>query len=317
MNAASGGADRILVVDNEADIRRFVEVNLRLEGFEVISASDGEEGLRRAFDSDPAMVLLDVMMPDIDGYEVCRRLRADPRTSHIPVILLTAKSLTVDKVVGLAAGADDYVLKPFDPMELVARVRTVLRRAAELRGASPLTGLPGNHRIESEISRRLDEGVPFAVGYADLNDFKSYNDHYGFLEGDEVIRTTADVLRAALVAEATDDAFLGHIGGDDFVLVFHPTLVDQVCRAAIEGFDAVVPSLYAEEDLERGYLETLGRRGEVQRFGLITMAIGATSNLQRSFADHRRVVAVATEMKAYVKRTFAGRSAYAVDGRSG
>lgn len=114
--------NRILVVDNEADIRRFIEVNLRLEGFEVISAGDGEEGLARAFEFDPSLVLLDVMMPGIDGIEVCRRLRADPRSSHIPVILLTAKSLTVDKVVGLAAGADDYVLKPFDPMELVARV---------------------------------------------------------------------------------------------------------------------------------------------------------------------------------------------------
>jgi DNA-binding response OmpR family regulator len=106
----------------------------------------------------PSLILLDVMMPGLDGFEVCRRLRADPRTSHIPVIFLTAKSMTADKVVGLTAGADDYVLKPFDPVELIARVRTTLQRAAELRATSPLTGLPGNHRIGIEISRRLAAG---------------------------------------------------------------------------------------------------------------------------------------------------------------
>lgn len=311
------GGDRILVVDNETDIRRFVEVNLRLEGFEVVVAGDGPEGLQRAFESDPALVLLDVMMPGIDGIEVCRRLRADPRTSHIPVILLTAKSMTVDKVVGLAAGADDYVLKPFDPMELVARVRTTLRRAADLRGASPLTGLPGNHRIETEISRRLEDDQPVAVAYVDLNDFKSYNDHYGFLEGDKVIQATAQVLREALTTGGTADSFLGHIGGDDFVMVFHPSLIDDVCIQGIRRFDEMIPALYATEDLERGHLELQDRRGQTQRYGLISMAIGATSNTQRTFIDHRQMVSVATEMKSHVKRSSPGRSAYAVDGRSG
>ena len=310
-------ADRILVVDNEADIRRFIEVNLRLEGFDVVVAGDGDEALERACDSDPALVLLDVMMPGIDGIEVCRRLRADPRTSHIPVILLTAKSMTVDKVVGLAAGADDYVLKPFDPMELVARVQTTLKRAADLRGASPLTGLPGNHRIETEIARRLASDEPIAVAYVDLNDFKSYNDHYGFLAGDKVIKATAQVLRTALTLPGLDDSFLGHIGGDDFVMAFDPDAIDEVCQRALDAFDRMMPGMYAPADLERGYLETEDRRGEIQRYGLVTMAIGVTANVQRVFDDHREIVHVATEMKTYVKRTYTGVSAYAVDGRTG
>jgi diguanylate cyclase (GGDEF)-like protein len=308
--------DRILVVDNEADIRRFIEVNLRLEGFEVVTAADGAEALDKARQSDPALVLLDVMMPGIDGIEVCRRLRADPRTSHIPVILLTAKSMTVDKVVGLAAGADDYVLKPFDPMELVARVQTTLRRAADLRGASPLTGLPGNHRIETEIARRLTEGEPIAVAYVDLNDFKSYNDHYGFLAGDKVIQATAQVLRDALTGDDLEDSFLGHIGGDDFVMAFNPRCIDLVCTTALRAFDQMIPTLYAPADLERGYIESEDRRGQVQRYGLVTMAIGVTSTLNRGFADHRAIVHVATEMKTFVKRSHSGSSAYAVDGRT-
>jgi diguanylate cyclase (GGDEF)-like protein len=307
--------ERILIVDNEADIRRFVEVNLRLEGFEVMVAEDGAKGLQKAFESTPSLVLLDVMMPGIDGIEVCRRLRADPRTSHIPVILLTAKSMTVDKVVGLAAGADDYVLKPFDPMELVARVRTVMRRASDLRGASPLTGLPGNHRIETEIARRLEQHESIAVAYVDLNDFKSFNDHYGFLEGDKVIQATAEVLRQVLTSGSASGSFLGHIGGDDFVMVFHPDHIDSICRQAIEAFDDVIPGMYAQADLERGFLELADRRGETRRYGLVSMAIGVTTNTHRNFDDHRHMVMVATEMKSHIKRTERGKSAYAVDGR--
>src|SRR5919106_3778308 len=147
--------DIVLVADDDEDIVRFVEVNLRLEGFEVITASDGEQALEMATESLPDLILLDVMMPRLDGFEVCQRLRHDGRTKHISVIMLTAKSLSADKVVGLTAGADDYIIKPFDPIELVARVRSRLRRNAEMRAVSPLTGLPGNHRIEEELADRV------------------------------------------------------------------------------------------------------------------------------------------------------------------
>ena len=307
--------ETILVADNEPDILRFVEVNLRLEGFDVLLAADGEEALQQVIDHRPALILLDVMMPKMDGFEVCRRVRADPRTTHIPVILLTAKSLTVDKVVGLTAGADDYVLKPFDPMELVARVRTTLRRAQDLRGSSPLTGLPGNHRIEQEIARRLAEGEVFAVAYADLNEFKAYNDHYGFLRGDDVIVLTADVLRGALVDHAEGPVFLGHIGGDDFVFVCAPADIPAVCADVVSTFDLRVRDLYSEADLERGYVEVSDRQGDARRYPVTSIAIGVATNERRAFVDHREVAEVAAEMKSYVKRTSDG-SAWAVDVRS-
>ena len=187
----------VLIADDDRDIVRFVEVNLRLEGFEVITAHDGQDALDKALDLQPNLILLDVMMPRMDGYEVCTKLRADGRSAHIPVIMLTAKSLSADKVLGLTAGADDYIIKPFDPMELVARVKTTLRRASEMRSLSPLTGLPGNLRIEQEIAHRMERGKAVAVAYADLDNFKSYNDRYGFLRGDEVISLFAQVLRQA------------------------------------------------------------------------------------------------------------------------
>src|SRR3954466_12234896 len=173
MNTAStsDNGGRILVVDDDPDIARFVEINMRLEGFNVRIARDGEEALAAIAVDVPDLVLLDVMMPRVDGVEVCRRLRADPATAHLAIIMLTAKSLSADKVVGLTAGADDYLIKPFDTLELVARVRSTMRRNAEMRAASPLTNLPGNTRIGDEILRRISTGRAFAVCYLDLDNF--------------------------------------------------------------------------------------------------------------------------------------------------
>jgi diguanylate cyclase (GGDEF)-like protein len=305
----------ILVVDNEPDILRFVEVNLRLEGFEVATARDGEEALARAFELRPSLVVLDVMMPKIDGFEVLRRLRADTRTRTIPVIILTAKTAMMDKVVGLTEGADDYVLKPFDPIELVARVRTTLKRSTELLDSSPLTSLPGNHRIGQELAERIARAEPVALAYADLNEFKAFNDHYGFLRGDDVIILLADALREALREHAGPDAFVGHIGGDDFLAICRPHDVAAVCEAVIARFDSTIPSLYDAEDVERGWIEVEDRRGEQQRYKLMTVAIGVATNERRAFDDHRELVQVASEMKNYVKRNRHG-SAYAIDVRS-
>ncbi len=307
---------RILVADDDPGVRGAIELHLKVEGFEVLEAEDGPSTLEIARREAPDLVLLDVMMPGMDGFEVCRRLRADPRTTHIPVIVLTAKSLAVDKVVGLAAGADDYVAKPFDPDELVARIRTTLRRTADLRGASPLTGLPGNHRIETEIATRLASGTPIAVAYVDLNDFKAFNDHYGFLRGDEAILLIADVLREALTAIGGEDVFLGQIGGDDLGGGRPPAPAAGVGRHGVAEFDRRVPALYDPEDLERGWIEVTTRRGDIDRFGVMTVAIGVASTARRTFTDHRHLVQVATEMKSYVKGADRQVSAWAIDSRT-
>ncbi len=134
---------RILVVDDDEDIAGFVAMNLRMEGFDVVVAHDGAVALDMVRRTSPDLVILDLMMPEVDGVEVTKRLRADAMTSALPIIMLTAKGQTPDKVLGLQAGADDYMVKPFDTLELVVRVRNTLRRNQEFREVSPLTGLPG------------------------------------------------------------------------------------------------------------------------------------------------------------------------------
>ena len=306
--------EMVLIADDDRDIVRFVEVNLRLEGFEVLTAHDGEDALTKALDLQPNLILLDVMMPRMDGYQVCTRLRADGRTAHIPVIMLTAKSLSADKVLGLTAGADDYIIKPFDPMELIARVKTTLRRASEMRSLSPLTGLPGNNRIELEIQHRMERGMAVAVAYADLDNFKSYNDRYGFLRGDEVISLFAQVLRRAAQDAAGPEGFVGHIGGDDFVAIVPSEQAEAFAAQVIADFDERVPSLYDPEDAAAGAIDVEDRQGQPRRFPIVSVSLGIASSGQRAFGDHRELVATATELKSVAKKDRG--SSFAMDRRT-
>jgi DNA-binding response OmpR family regulator len=303
----------VLVVDDDPDIAKFIEINLRLEGYDVRTAYDAEQALVYIGVEAPDLVLLDVMMPKIDGVELCRQLRADPATANMPVIMLTAKSLSADKVVGLTAGADDYIIKPFDTLELVARVRSTLRRNAEMRSVSPLTGLPGNNRIDLEISTRVATDARFAVCYFDLDNFKAFNDRYGFLRGDDVILLAATALRRASSEVGEPAPFVGHVGGDDFVAVCEQEQAEPFCRRVVEIFDDEVWHRHDSGDAERGFLEIVDRQGIVRRSPLVSFSVGIALSGRRSYRDHREVVAVATEMKAVAKGTPG--SAIAVDRR--
>jgi diguanylate cyclase (GGDEF)-like protein len=306
-------AETILVVDDDPDIARFVEVNLRSAGYEVSVASDGEQALEKAAELRPDLVLLDVMMPRIDGFEVAQRLRRNPQTASTSIIMLTAKALSTDKVLGLTAGADDYIIKPFDPIELLARVKGTLRRAKEMRNLSPLTGLPGNIRIQEEIERNVRDDRPFAVLYCDLDNFKAYNDQKGFVRGDRLIQSTARIIQDAVVEFAGSDGFVGHVGGDDFVAVVPPESAEDVAKRIVERFDGDIHEFYEREDMERGYIEVEDRKGVMQKLPLAGVSVGIATTDVRRFAHYGEAVAVATEMKQFAKRE--SRSSYAIDRR--
>ena len=306
-------SERILVADDDKDIARFVELNLTLEGFDVELVHDGAEALRRATEDPPDLIVLDVMMPVIDGVEVVRRLRAQAATAAVPVVMLTAKSLSADKVVGLTAGADDYIVKPFDTLELVARVRTTLRRTADNRAVSPLTGLPGNHRLDIEIASRANSTQPYAVCHVDLDEFKSFNDAYGFLRGDDLLLVLSSCLQQVAGEAGEPPPFVGHVGGDDFVVVCTPDQAEPLSHSLVKMFDAAVPGFYDPADTARGFLEVTDRRGELRRHPLVSISVGVAIYTGGD-RDHRAVVAAASEMKG-VAKTQAG-SVVAVDRRA-
>jgi diguanylate cyclase (GGDEF)-like protein len=295
--------DLILVVDDDQDIASFVEFNLKVHGYEVVRARDGQDALEVMETRRPDLAVVDWMMPRMDGVELTRRLRAEPLTSALPVIMLTAKSMTVDKVVGLTAGVDDYLVKPFDTAELIARVSSTLRRNKEFREVSPLTGLPGNARVRREIADRMKTGGEYSVGYIDIDRFKSVNDVYGFDRGDEFITALARSLHRAVAALNQPPIFLGHIGGDDFVFICTPEQVLPLTKRAVTDFEQAADQLYEPEDAQRGYIEVPDRRGNKHRAALVTLSIGVAQATVdgRRFTDPRVVIAVASEMKKVAK----------------
>jgi diguanylate cyclase (GGDEF)-like protein len=308
------GGESLLVADDDPFIARLLEIELRAAGYDVRVASDGNQALELAQVRAPDLVLADVMMPNMDGFELTRRLRQDPRTATVSIIMLTARGLSADKLEGFAIGADDYIVKPFDTPELLARIRGVLRRAKEMRAQSPLTGLPGNVRIEEEIEGLVARGGEFALLYADLDHFKAYNDHYGFMRGDQAIQATSTLLEDVSREVTGSDAFVGHVGGDDFVVIVAPEKAEEVANVMVARFDEQVPELYDPEDRERGYVEVANRRGELQRFPLLAISIGIATTERREYAHYAEVVAIATEMKTFTKGT-AG-SSWAIDRRT-
>lgn len=306
--------ERILVVDDDPDILQFVRLNLELDGFDVDLAGGGREALEMAAAAPPDLMLLDVMMPEIDGLTVLRRLRSDPGTANIPVIVLTARSLAEDRVKGLDLGADDYITKPFDLEELIARVRTVLRRSQQMRDLSPLTGLPGNFRITAKLEEYIDSGELVAVVHADLDNFKAFNDHYGFMRGDSVIKFTARTLLSAAEAVKDPIGFVGHVGGDDFVAVVTAENMKPFCDEVVTRFDDGILDHYDTVDALQGYIEVTDRRGERHAFPICSLSMGVATSEKKRLASEWEASSVASEMKEVAKRTPG--TNYQVDRRS-
>ena len=305
---------RVLVVDDEPDLSMLIEHHLKGQGLEVHVAGDGPAAIEMAKRLQPDLILLDVMMQGMSGYAVCERLREDPRSANAFIIMLTGRVQTEDRMLGLTAGADEYLTKPFDPEELVARVKAALRRVREMRALSPLTGLPGNIHIQQRIEHLVAEGRPFALLYADLDHFKAYNDRFGFVRGDRALQSVASAIRDVVDETAGPGTFVGHVGGDDFVAIVPPDAAEAVAAAVVERFDALVPQLYDPDDLARGYIDVVDRRGEPQRFPLLTISVGVTSTANRTFEHFGEAVTVATELKQFAKREDG--SSFALDRRS-
>jgi diguanylate cyclase (GGDEF)-like protein len=312
---AQGAGHRVLVVDDDRNLRKIISTNLELAGFAVEVAADGPEALSLIENVQPDIVLLDLMMPHMDGYEVAQRIRnhQNPTIANVPIIILTAKGETEDKLRGFEAGADDYITKPFGPQELLARVRAKIRRVEVDSSLSPLTRLPGNLAIEAELRRRIDSGEPFAVIYLDLDNFKAFNDVYGFTHGDEAIvllaRVTVDVVRR----RGTPNDFVGHIGGDDFIAVTLSERSEEIAKEIIAEFDRDIRNLYSAKDLRAGYIETRDRRGALNRFPIMTISMAIVSNDRSQLNNYAQVGEAAAELKRYAK-SIAG-SVYVKDKR--
>lgn len=292
--------EKILIIDDDPDILDVLNLTLS-ETFTVISASNGKEGLEQVKTKNPDIIITDYNMPVMNGPEFCRNLRKDILLRHLPVIMLTGKGDTKDMVLGIESGADDYLIKPFEPESLLARIRMILTRTSRSLDANPLTHLPGNTSIMDELQNRIDSGQNFAVGYVDLDKFKIYNDKYGFEHGDEIIRQTARVLIDSTHTICGDEAFVGHIGGDDFVFVCDDAKADQVSQKIIDDFDKSSPSFYSEQDRAAGFIMGKDRQGQEVKTGFVSISIGIVSSAAQNITHVAQIGEVGAELKKFAK----------------
>jgi len=304
---------RILLVDDDPDILDVLEITLAEENYEILKAKDGEEAIRIIQSKPLDLVLLDYNMPKMNGQQVCRKVKQDLLLRHIPIIMVTGKGEVSDKVGGINAGADDYIVKPFEPKELLARIHMILRRTERDLEANPLTRLPGNVSILNELTSRIETHVFFAVCYIDLDKFKAYNDKYGFEHGDEVIRETARILIQATQRFGNSDDFIGHIGGDDFVVVTLPKSADNICKEIISEFEQKSPSFYNDIDRKNGYTISHDRQGKEQKIPLLSVSIGVVTNEARKIEHVAQIGEIGAELKSYAKKL--ERSNYVKDQR--
>jgi len=300
------GKARLLIVEDDVDISTMLKIYFSGLGYDVDTAMRGSDALEKTRHALPHLIVLDIMLPDIDGYEVCRHLRTNMRTSHIPVIFLTQKDERSDRLQGLELGADDYITKPFDIEELKLRVQGAIRRSERESLTDPRSGLPAGRLIEEQL-RKIIRETGWAFLDMRINHFEPFKDVYGFVAGDDVLRFTGMLIGEVLDELGTPADFVGHAGGDNFIIITTEGASNGVRTRLKERFTEEVQTHYNFIDRQQGFILAPGPDGQSEQFPLMTLAIGLVSPSQTSFADIQKI----TELAAEARRQDAGTAARA------
>jgi PleD family two-component response regulator len=290
------GKARLLVVEDDIDIGNMLKIYFSGMDFDVDVAVRGTDALEKTKQVLPHLIVLDIMLPDIDGYEVCRNLRTSMRTSHIPVIFLTQKDERSDKLQGLELGADDYITKPFDIEELKLRVQGAIRRSERESLTDPRSGLPAGRLIEEQL-RRIIRERGWALLDARVNNFDSFKDVYGFVASDDVLRFTAMLIGEVVDEHGTTADFIGHAGGDNFIIITQETKADTIKGRLKERFNQEVLSHYNFMDRQQGFVNAPAADGTTVKVSFMTMSVGVVSPSVDSFADIREITELAAEAR--------------------
>ena len=287
------GKPRLLVVEDDHDISNLLKFFFSKHDYEVDIASKGGEALEKTRQSLPHLIVLDIMLPDIDGFEVCRSLRTNLRTSHVPIIFLTQKEERIDRLKGLELGADDYITKPFDIDELKLRVQRAIQRSQQQSLTDPSSGLPSGKLIEDQLRRiiRLKNWVLIDVR---INHFEAFKDVYGFVAGSDVIRFTGMLANEILDELGTPNDFLGHASGDNFIIITSKENAPAIGQMLKTRFAEEAVLHYTFIDREQGYIQVPGKAEKVP---FMTLAVGLVSPTDYEFADIREITEVAAEIR--------------------
>ncbi|MBN1666366.1 MAG: response regulator [Anaerolineales bacterium] len=287
---------RLLIVEDDFDISNMLRIYFTGQGYEVDIAPRGSDALQKTRQNLPHLIVLDIMLPDIDGYEVCRTLRTQTRTRHIPVIFLTQKDERSDKLQGLELGADDYITKPFDIEELKLRVQNAIARAERESLTDPRSGLPSGRLIEEEL-RRIIRAEGWALMDIRISHFNPFKEEYGFVAGDDVLRFTAMTLNEVVDDLGTTEDFIGHAGSDNFIIITSQEKASQIRANIKERFAEEVLTHYNFMDREQGFITVTNEEGQPERVPLMKISVGVVSPAEYQFADIREITELAAEAR--------------------
>lgn len=294
--------ERILVVDDDEASLEIIDFILEQEGHVIEHTYSAVETFLKLETYKPDLMIVKVELPEMSGLELVQKISQDQAFQGTPVMLMSAKKISArDRAEGFAVGCDDYVILPALPRELLMRVKAVLRRQNMALDSNPLTRLPGNSTILRAVENRIKGNEAFTVLYCDLNHFKAYNDCYGFLKGDEVIKFTAEAIVKVVRHMSGPGDFVGHIGGDDFVVFSTPERTFELCDTIIQEFDEGILRFYNETDRKQGFIHTKDRQGKPVTYPIMGIAIGVVNSEKREFTQVGEVAEVGAELKKHAK----------------
>ncbi len=303
---------RILIIDDSIEHIKIL-INLLDDLYDIYFAKNGEEGLRLLPTIVPDLILLDILMPGMDGFEVCKKIKQNEEWKETPLIFISAQGDDEDETKGLSLGAIDFITKPFSPSIVKARIRNHLQLRSAMQelekmyglalDASPLTGLPGNNSIAQHIENSLLAKEHVCVVYADIDKFKPFNDKYGFVRGDEVIRFTAKILQQAHKEINQSETFTGHLGGDDFIMVIPQKQALFAAKKIIKQFDSGILHFYNRLDLDNRCIQATNRQGDQQVFPIMSISIAVVDLSNNRYSTFLEVSDACAEMKKIAKAT--------------
>lgn len=281
----------------------------------VVLFKEGKPAIEQILQTPPAMIILDIKVKDISYLEMIKLIKGENVYLQIPLILCLDKEIPqeIEKMSILDLDIDEFFVRPINPKEAKIRLELTCCKASKFLDANPLTKLPGNTTIIQKIQKLIDAKRDFALGYADLDCFKSYNDKYGFSRGDEVLMMTARIIVNTVKEACGAEGFVGHIGGDDFVFIVPLNKAEDVCKRIIENFDAIIPYFYDPTDKERGYIVSKNRQGKIEKFPLMSISIGVVFNINGRLKHFGEASQLAVNLKKIAKKS--QKSTYVIDRR--
>ena len=300
-----------IIDDDESSIIIFRELFKNDKEYKFISVKT--EQIDIALKNIPSLIVINEDAIDRDVLELCKQIRRDEDNTITPVIVVSSNGERQHRMKILNESVEYFIKKPVDEGYLYLTVKNLNRLLSINRRISPLTGLPGNVQIHAELKKRISNKEDFSVLYLDLDNFKAYNDVYGFLKGDHIIEFTANVISDCIHQIANEHSFIGHIGGDDFIAIIEGTRAEKLCQSIMATFDKKVKDFYTDEDNEKGYIEVENRKGIVEQFPLTSISIGVVVADKGRFHNILEIGEIGAQVKHAAKSVMG--SSYAIDRR--